>query len=118
MIDCMQRLEAAAAKPWPQAQAESTAIVDEVEYAAGSVTAQSRYAVTTRIISSLKGALGAALNAEARSRAAAAALAVERYRRKHGDWPRALAQVTPEFLNSRPVDPFDGSPLRYVVAAP
>jgi hypothetical protein len=41
------------------------------------------------------------------------ALAVERYRRKHGDWPAALTKLTPELLKEVPLDPFDGRPLRY-----
>jgi hypothetical protein len=44
--------------------------------------------------------------AQARGRCAVAAVAAERYRRRHGAWPAALA---PE---SWP-DPFDGRPLRY-----
>jgi hypothetical protein len=48
------------------------------------------------------------------------ALAAERYRLRHGQWPEALSDITPDLLpaawaNSLPVDPFDGQPLRYVV---
>jgi hypothetical protein len=42
-----------------------------------------------------------------------AALAVERYRRIHGDWPASLEQLVPELLRTVPVDPFDGEPLRF-----
>jgi hypothetical protein len=40
------------------------------------------------------------------------ALAAERYRRRHGDWPKSPEQLVPEFLAAIPLDPFDGEPLR------
>lgn len=42
-----------------------------------------------------------------------AALALERFRRKHGSHPEALSQLVPEFLPAVPVDWMDGQPLRY-----
>jgi hypothetical protein len=42
-----------------------------------------------------------------------AAVAAERYRREHGDWPEALADLVPGYLPAVPLDPFDGEPLRY-----
>ncbi len=50
---------------------------------------------------------------QAQFRCAAVALAVERYRRKHGRWPEALSDLAPAFLKAVPTDPFDGQPLRY-----
>jgi hypothetical protein len=47
-------------------------------------------------------------------RCMAVTLAVERHRRRHGDWPAALAELTPELLTEVPADPFDGRPLRYL----
>jgi hypothetical protein len=41
------------------------------------------------------------------------ALAVERYRHAHGQWPETLKQLVPEPLSDVPLDPFDGAPLRY-----
>jgi serine/threonine protein kinase len=46
-------------------------------------------------------------------RSAATALAVERYRLVHKEWPNALAALVPEYLKELPLDPFDGQPLRY-----
>jgi hypothetical protein len=43
----------------------------------------------------------------------AVALAAERYRRLHSDWPSTLATLTPEFLNAVPLDTADGQPLSY-----
>jgi hypothetical protein len=50
---------------------------------------------------------------QARLRCAVAALAVERYRLAHDDWPRDLASLVPAFLKEVPNDPYDGRPLRY-----
>jgi hypothetical protein len=46
-------------------------------------------------------------------RSGLAAVAAERYRLGHGDWPRALADLVPAYLPAVPLDPFDGQPLRY-----
>lgn len=46
-------------------------------------------------------------------RAARTALAVQRYRLKHGELPDLLSSLVPEFLESVPLDPFDGKELRY-----
>lgn len=44
---------------------------------------------------------------------AAAGVACERFRLKHGRFPDALAELVPEFLPSVPVNPFDGKPLTF-----
>jgi hypothetical protein len=46
-------------------------------------------------------------------RCAETAVAAERYRRKHGNWPPSLADLVPQYLSAVPRDPFDGKPLRY-----
>jgi hypothetical protein len=51
---------------------------------------------------------------EARHNLRLTALAIERYRRANGEQlPPSLADLTPTFLPTVPVDPFDGKPLRY-----
>jgi hypothetical protein len=47
------------------------------------------------------------------TRAMVAALACERYRLRHGEWPAGLEALVPEFLDPVPVDPFDDEPIRY-----
>ena len=54
-----------------------------------------------------------AAEAEAERRVLTAALALERYRGKHGSYPRSLVALAPEFLKAAPVDFIDGQPLRY-----
>jgi ABC-type transport system involved in multi-copper enzyme maturation permease subunit len=45
-------------------------------------------------------------------RCAVAALAAERYRRRHKRWPERLEELTPDLLEKVPPDPFTGEPLR------
>jgi hypothetical protein len=46
-------------------------------------------------------------------RCALVAVAAERYRREHGEWPNAAADLVPGYLPAAPLDPFDGASLRY-----
>ena len=57
--------------------------------------------------------LGRAAKAEAQRGLIIAALALERYRGKHGSYPNTLSELAPEFLKNPPVDFMDGQPLRY-----
>jgi hypothetical protein len=43
------------------------------------------------------------------------AVALERFRRQHGEWPQTLNELVPSFLNEVPKDRFDGQPLKYRV---
>jgi type II secretory pathway pseudopilin PulG len=67
------------------------------------------------VIPNIESAFETAILAQARMRAAAAAVAIERYRRKHGRLPATLDDLAPEFLSAVPADPFDGKPVRFVV---
>jgi hypothetical protein len=49
------------------------------------------------------------------------ALAAERYRLRHGQWPESLSDIPPDLLpdawaHGPSVDPFDGQPLRYQIS--
>lgn len=59
------------------------------------------------------GLLERAAEAEADRRILLTALAIERYRAKHGTYPSTLASLAPDFLKTVPVDFMDGQPLRY-----
>jgi hypothetical protein len=54
-----------------------------------------------------------AAESEARRRILITALALERYRGRHGAYPATLAALAPEFVKTVPVDFMDGQPLRY-----
>ena len=55
----------------------------------------------------------ACLESRARLCCASAAIGCERYRLARGTWPSGFDELVPEFLPSRPIDPFDGQPLRF-----
>ena len=57
--------------------------------------------------------LGRAAEAEAERRILITAIALERYRGKNGFYPKTLADLSPEFLKTVPVDFMDGQSLRY-----
>ena len=40
-------------------------------------------------------------------------LALQAYRLEHGQYPERLDSLVPDLINSVPIDPFDGQPLRY-----
>lgn len=54
-----------------------------------------------------------AANYEARRRVIITALALARYRGKHGAYPRTLSPLAPEFLQAVPLDFMTGRPLPY-----
>ena len=43
------------------------------------------------------------------------AIALQLYRRRHGEWPSELADLVPLFLPRVPPDRFDGGPLKYIL---
>jgi len=47
-------------------------------------------------------------------RAVQTLVACERYRRARARWPASLAELVPQYLGQVPVDPFDGSPMKYM----
>jgi hypothetical protein len=52
----------------------------------------------------------------AQTRCALVAVAAERYRRAHGNWPASVdALVEDKLLKQAPTDPYDGARLRYRV---
>ena len=60
-----------------------------------------------------RGLLGRAAEAETRCRLIITATALERYRGRHGLYPKTLDELVPEFLKTPATDFMDGEPLRY-----
>lgn len=52
---------------------------------------------------------------ETHSRIVMTTLAIERFRAQHGALPNGLDDLVPDYLESVPLDPFDGQPLRFNV---
>lgn len=63
--------------------------------------------------SSIEKLLEGQLRIRALLRCAAVALAVEQYRVQNGRWPTTLAEVPKALLVAVPLDPFDGTPLKF-----
>ncbi len=61
----------------------------------------------------LVGAIRRVILAEVNKRAVITAIALKRYQLKQGNYPANLSELVPEFLDSVPLDPMDGKPLRY-----
>lgn len=74
-----------------------------------------RFAIVSRmLLPALSGAARKEAILAARLRYARVALAVERYRLDHqGALPDTLEQLSPKYLNTLPVDPFDGAVVLY-----
>ena len=73
-----------------------------------------RAPLTAMLLPALTRASQAAAGGEARRDLARTALALERYRLAHGQYPESLDALVPDILPEVPLDPFDGKPLRYV----
>lgn len=43
------------------------------------------------------------------------AVALERYKARHGSYPATLDPLVPEFLHRLPIDPYEGKPYKYAV---
>jgi hypothetical protein len=57
--------------------------------------------------------LSKAADAENARRMAVTAIALERFRLEHGEYPAELQQLIPKYLPKSPIDLMDGKPLRY-----
>jgi hypothetical protein len=103
----MNKLVEAAKLPVEQQAAAFESAIEEWKDRADSPLLQRKWADMS---------LSAHLRVEANMRAAVAAvaaLAAERYRLKHAQWPASLdALVKAGLLKAVPLDPFDGEPLR------
>jgi hypothetical protein len=104
----IDRLLQAASNPWP---ARIDAIADTDATAFSGVVFEPGIAERSR-----RGAVvNAAASALAVHRAMRILIAVERYRRDHGEQlPPDVDALVPAYLDSAPIDPFTGKPLRYV----
>lgn len=91
------------------------AMIQQSQLLEAQVAALPRTCVVTRLLMpSMSRAIMLLLRGVASSRATMVAIAAERYRMRHGDWPAALGDLAPEFLAELQVDPFTNEPLKYV----
>jgi len=73
------------------------------------------YPISMMWLPSISRLVVAEASTQARIRLATTALAFEAFRRERARLPTSLKELTPQFLDAVPTDPFDGAPLRYRV---
>jgi len=72
-----------------------------------------RYPMSHALMPNIAKALKRWIRAETERQLVLAAIALERFRLRHGAYPENLGQLVPEILPSVPVDFGDGQPIRY-----
>lgn len=72
-----------------------------------------RHWLSVTVLSTVDGALQKSAQTDCHAEMAVTAIALKRYRLKHGQWPEKLGALVPEFLPAVPQDWMDGQPLRY-----
>lgn len=72
-----------------------------------------RYEAISLLLPSLAKSYQVATNGAMERDATVTAVAIELYRRRHGEWPPNLEALVPSLLPSLPLDNADGQPLRY-----
>ena len=80
---------------------------------ASDIATRRVYILSGLLLSSLSRVIVREASTRALAELASTALAVERFRHERGKLPSDLKELTPQFLDSIPLDPFDGAPLRY-----
>jgi hypothetical protein len=114
-LELMELAIAASQKPYFHARPEYRSISQRMEAVLGGGPNKFRYVRTALLVPGLDAVAVAAARGDFGGDAAATAIAIERYRRRHHAWPERLDELVPEFLPQVPTDPFDGRPVRYVV---
>ena len=104
----------AQSKSWLEARPGLKRRIAELEKQAKSFSDGGwRYLVSCDWVDTSESMISRTLGMETQSQLAVTALALERYRLRHGTFPQTLDALVPEFLSTVPVDCMDGRPLRY-----
>ncbi len=74
---------------------------------------RTEYAIAALLATAAQRALCRVIVIEAQARQARLGIALERYRRQHGDLPEKLDALAPEFIEAIPIDPINNAPIRY-----
>jgi len=104
-------------QPWPAIAAELKAQDDMLREITGSYLGQVRYQVSSWIIPNSSRAALTTVRSETLRRLTVTAIALERYRLRHGRPPNDLDALVPELLHAVPIDPMSGKPLAYRLTA-
>jgi len=104
-LDAMSTNVAAASLPYP----------DRIKVGQQARSVPPRFCIISgMLLAAISRTFTREADATARLRAAQTALAVERFRRGHGETlPTRLEELAPGYCKSVPTDPYDGNPLRF-----
>jgi hypothetical protein len=80
---------------------------------ASQMAQTNRYIYSAMLLPAFASVARREASTQAQVELAQVALAAARFHNAHGQWPENLKELTPQFLDSVPADPFDGAPLRY-----
>ncbi len=109
----MDRMQRNIDRPWRERRDE-IADVDALELKSSFLKSY-RYALLAILLPSLDRASLTAERFLVQRDAVQVGIALELFRRKTGHYPATLAELSPLYLPSVPLDPCDGQPMRYAV---
>ncbi len=109
----MDEMEAEFAQP----MRESDYLAAEGDIESWSLRERARFPLLATLVPAM-GAVGrTAEKIEGKQDGVLLGIALELYRREHGNWPASLDALTPRFIPALPVDRITGGPLHYRVRA-
>ena len=117
MFEMSLRIAEAADQSLAAARRESEQVDAKVQELAEHFLHKRLYALTLLMQLPYETTVSAFMRSVARRACADSALAAERHRLRHGQWPPTLEQLVPEYLPAVPVDPFNDQPVKMVATA-
>ncbi len=103
------------AEAWIRTPAWKRPTLDDPFENEDTVVGRTRYALAFALTPAVGRALRQGEQFDQQRNAAMVVIAVELFRRREGRLPETLAELTPAYLPTVPVDMFDGGPLKYRV---
>jgi hypothetical protein len=90
-----------------------TLLVSNVQAELEQESKANYYVMSAMMLPGLGGVFNRDATTLAQIRAAQIALQIESFRFQHGQLPKTLGDLVPQFIPALPTDPFDGQPMRY-----
>jgi hypothetical protein len=117
LVEFMSRHVEAARVDGPERLREFDAVDDDIQSTLGNLgpVGKVRYMFSALTLPAVSMTATVEARGTAGNRAAAAVIAAERFRKKHGRLPKGLEELVPEFLPEVPVDPFTGEPMKVTI---
>ena len=110
-LDAYRQLRQGA--PWPVVSQRLGTIMADLEAVNQNFMTRYRHLVSATIHSKYVWVGSSCVRSETQRRLTITALALERFRLRHGKYPPELAALVPQFLSAVPIDLMSAKPLRY-----